>query len=53
MTTKVRQLELYCDSQNQYGSGKDIVIDSGFCVLKGLVELKKVGIFAHALIKKR
>ena len=35
-----------------YGSGKVIVLDSGVCVLKGLVKLKKVGIFAHALIKK-
>ena len=35
-----------------YGSGKVIVLDSGFCVLKGLVELKKFGVFAHALIKK-
>ena len=28
-------------------------MDSGFCILQGLVELKKVGVFAHALIKKR
>ena len=26
--------------------------DSDFCVLQGLVELKKNGIYAHALIKK-
>ena len=29
------------------------MLDSGFCVLKALVELKKKGVFAHALIKKR
>ena len=29
------------------------MLDSGFCVLQGLVELKKLGVFAHALIKKR
>ena len=28
-------------------------MDSGFCVLQGLVELKKVGVFAHVLIKKQ
>ena len=33
-------------------SGKLVVLDSGFCVLQGLVELKKLGVFAHALIKK-
>ena len=36
-----------------HGSGKLVVLDSGFCVLQGLVELKKLGVFAHALIKKR
>ena len=36
-----------------YGSGKIVVLDSGFCVLKGLIALKKVGVFAHAVIKKR
>ena len=29
------------------------MLHSGFCVLQGLVELKKLGVFAHALIKKR
>ena len=32
-------------------SGKLVVLDSGFCVLQGLVELEKLGVFAHALIK--
>lgn len=35
------------------GTGKVIVLDSGFCVLKGLTELRQKGIFAAALIKKR
>ena len=35
------------------GSGKIVVLDSGFCVLKGLIALKKMGVFAHAVIKKR
>ena len=32
---------------------KIIVLDSGFCVLRALVELRKRGVFAHALIEKR
>jgi hypothetical protein len=34
-------------------SGRAIVLDSGFCVLAGLVALRLVGVFAAALIKKR
>ena len=30
-----------------------VILDSGFCVLKGIVELHKKGVFASALIKKR
>ena len=30
-----------------------MVLDSGFCVLQALVEIKKCGVYAHALIKKR
>ena len=36
-----------------WGTGKLVVLESGFCVLQGLVELKKKGVYAHALIKKR
>ena len=36
-----------------YGSGKVVVLDSGFCVLEALIALKKVGVFSHAVIKKR
>ena len=36
-----------------YGSGKIVVLDSGFSVLKGLIALKKLGVFAHAVAKKR
>ena len=35
-----------------WGSGKVFILDSGFCVLKAIVELQKKGIFAAALIKK-
>ena len=30
-----------------------VILDSGFCVLKGIIELRKNGVFASALIKKR
>jgi hypothetical protein len=33
-------------------TGRYVILDSGFCILKSLVELKKVGIFACAMIKK-
>ena len=29
------------------------MLDIGFCMLQGIVELQKVGVYAHALIKKR
>ena len=36
-----------------FGTGKYVILDSGFCVLNALTELKKMGVFACALIKKR
>ena len=36
-----------------WGSGNIFVLDSGFCVLKAIIELKKKGVFAAALIKKQ
>ena len=36
-----------------FQTGKVFVLDSGFCVLDALVQLKQCGIFTHALIKKR
>ena len=35
------------------GTGKLVILDSGFCVLKAIIELRKVGVFASAVIKKR
>jgi hypothetical protein len=35
-----------------WGTGKEVILDSGFCVLKGIIELKKRGVFAGALVKK-
>jgi hypothetical protein len=40
-------------TKSLWGTGKALVLDSGFCVLQGIVELKKKGVFAAALIKKR
>jgi hypothetical protein len=34
-------------------TGKVIILDSGFCVLKAIIELAKKGVYASALIKKR
>ena len=34
-------------------TGKVVILDSGFCVLEGLIELKKIGVYAGALIKKQ
>lgn len=36
-----------------WNTGKVVILDSGFCVLRGIVELAKRGVFASAVIKKR
>ena len=36
-----------------HGTGMVVVLDSGFCVLEGVIELQKRGVFTAALIKKR
>ena len=36
-----------------FARGNVVILDSGICVLKGIVELKKRGVYASALIKKR
>jgi hypothetical protein len=33
--------------------GRYVILDSGFCVLKALIKLKKVGLFACTVIKRR
>ena len=37
-------------TRSLYSTGKVVVLDSGFCVLRGLTELRKKGVFAGALI---
>ena len=44
---------LLCLCKKLFGTGKVVILDSGFCVLTGLIALRKVGVFAGALIKKR
>ena len=34
-------------------TGKVVILDSGFCVLKAIVKLRSYGVYASALIKKR
>jgi hypothetical protein len=35
------------------GSSRCVVLDSGFCVLKAIIELRRNGVYAASLIKKR
>ena len=39
--------------ENLFGSMKVVVLDSGFCVLKALIKLRKRAVFAAAVIKNR
>ena len=36
-----------------FATGRLVILDSGFCVLSGITQLKKRGVFASALIKRR
>ena len=36
-----------------FGSGKDVVLDSGFCVAKLITDLEAEFLYAEALIKKQ
>ena len=36
-----------------FSNGKCVVLDSGFCVSKGITDLWEFGVYASALIKKR
>jgi hypothetical protein len=40
------------NSKHIWNTGKVIILDSGFCILKGLIELKRRGLYAAALVKK-
>ena len=36
-----------------YGTGKAVVMDSGLCVSRGIVELERKGVYGASLIKKK
>jgi hypothetical protein len=40
-------------TRSLWNTAKVVVLDSGFCVLKGIIELRKKGVFAAAVVKKR
>jgi Transposase IS4 len=40
-------------TEKLWGTGSVVVLDSGFCVLKALIELRNKGVFAAAVVKKR
>jgi hypothetical protein len=37
-------------TERLWGTGKVVILDSGFCVLKGIVEVARKGVYAAALI---
>ena len=39
--------------KSYFYTGRYVILDSSFCVLKGLIKLRKKGIFSYAIIKKR
>jgi hypothetical protein len=40
-------------TKSLYGTGSVVVMDSAFCVVKAITELRMAGVFSSALIKKR
>ena len=39
--------------RSYFTNGGYLIIDSGFCVLKGLIQLRKKGVFACSVTKKK
>ena len=39
--------------KSYFSTGRYVILDSVFCVLKGLIQLRKKGVFAFAVIKNR
>ena len=44
---------LLCLTKQIWGSSRVVALHSGFCVLRGIVELRKKGLFATALVKTK
>ena len=40
---------LLCVLEPIFAKGMVVILDSGFCVLRGIIELKKCGVYAHPL----
>jgi len=40
-------------SSTIFATGKVVILDSGFYVLQGIIELQKMGVFIAAVVKKR
>ena len=49
--TAVGLLLRLCESA--FNTGKAAILDSGFCALKGIIELRKRGVYSAAVAKKR
>ena len=43
----LRMMKIY------FSTGRYVILDSGFCVLKGLIQLRKKGVSDCDVIKKR
>ena len=39
--------------ESAFNTGKAAILDSGFCALKGIIELRKRGVYSTAVAKKR
>ena len=39
--------------EHPFGTGKDVVFESGFCVTKGIMALEERGVYTGAIINKR
>ena len=44
---------MLCLTKMIHGTGNIVVLDYGFCVIHGLVDMKKKGVYGVTLIKKR
>ena len=40
-------------TRDLWSSGKAVIMDSGFYVLRGLLDMRKRGVYGNVLIKKR
>ena len=46
-------VSFWCMMKSYFSTGRYVILDYGFCVLKGLIQLRKKGIFSCAVVKKR